>query len=261
MTTLYLGCPGSYLGNIFAGWDHESFPVDMLVAYPDLKSFRKTMEKAEPMGFRLHKRFLDSGAFSAFNSGKVIDHDALMAEQRKPGWDDIASLDVIGDWQASKANWEKERAAGVVTMPTFHIGDPWDLLAYYKANAPKVALGGIAPLQPKHRNPWLKQVFARAWPHKFHAFGVMREDILRELPFHSCDSTVWWYGVVRGGAYCLPTGGLILGGKADTAKRLQQVSHMARRFINLSKELNHRWSRAFAEIPSINKEAPCPPSP
>lgn len=252
MTIMYLGWANSWCQHVFDGWDYDAFPLDMLVAFPDLRSYRTRMVKTPveaTMHNRMRSRFLDSGAFSAFRSGKTIDHAALMVEQRLPIWTDVASLDVIGDWKASRANWMREREAGVVTMPTFHIGDPWELLQEYKRLAPKVALGGIAPLRDATRMPWLRQVFARAWPHRFHAFGVMSSDILRALPFHSCDATGWYQAIVMGGAGCTPDGKTVIGARSSTVTRIRQARSKAEAMIRLGQELSHKWRNALASIP------------
>jgi len=258
MTIMYLGWANSWMLPIFDEWDWKQYPVDILLAYPYLKEMNKSWAKhakVASINAQVRRWFFDSGAYSAFNSGEIIDHKALMAEQKAGKWDDIASLDVIGDWKGSRANWFTEQAAGIRSAPTFHIGDPWELLAEYKTLAPKINLGGIAPLRDDKRLPWLRQCFARGWPHKFHAFGVMSELILKELPFHSCDSTGWYQGAVMGGASVLPNGKAIVGPKCDTHSRIRQVRSKVTKLCRLGQFLEQKWSRSLRSIPR-HKEDP-----
>jgi hypothetical protein len=258
MTIMYLGWANTWMLPIFDQWDWKQHPIDILLAFNytrDLASQKARNPRVGEIHAQVRRWFLDSGAYSAFNSGEVIDHNALMAEQKAGRWDDIASLDVIGDWKASRANWYTEQAAGVRSAPTFHIGDPWELLAEYKTVAPKINLGGIAPLRDDKRLPWLRQCFARGWPHKFHAFGVMSDAILKELPFHSCDSTGWYQGVVMGGASILPNGKAQIGPKTNTHSRIRQVRSRAEKYASLGRFLEQKWSRSLRSIPK-HKEDP-----
>lgn len=188
MTTIYFAGPGTSQLEAVRRWNWEERPLSVLVSFAYLQGW-----KAIAPYFRKPKSMmLDSGAFTAYTSGKVIDHDALLAEMMKPEWDEAVGLDVIGDHRGSKANAEYAHSKGVTKgMPVFHIGDPWDLLAWYCARFPKVGLSCRFGEDVKTSLRFYEQCFARAWPHKFHSFGWVEDQALVRFPFHSADAATW----------------------------------------------------------------------
>lgn len=140
---------------------------------------------------------MDSGAFSAWNSGVSIDLgkyietcQKLLAED--PLLKEVFALDVIGDWRAGMKNLEAMWDAGVPAIPTFHPKDePWELLRDLAAQYPKLALGGLVGLNKKLKRKLVEQCFARAWPKKIHGLGIASEDLIMSFPFHSVDATNW----------------------------------------------------------------------
>jgi hypothetical protein len=158
--------------------------------------------------------FLDSGAFGVSTGRARIDlagyvayikhisraerdlfTDApLVAGAR--GATQYASLDVIGDWRASRKNYDAMLAHGLTPIPTFHKGSPWEELDRLAGSSPGLlALGGMAArnqsqtlvaLRPYLDKAW--SILQRHWPVKVHAFGVVGQDILERYPFYSADS-------------------------------------------------------------------------
>jgi hypothetical protein len=188
VTTLYLSGASAVSLEAIRTWDWEKRPLAVLVSFVYLKNW----EQIAPYYRAPSALMLDSGAFTAHTSGTAIDHDALIAEAKNPRWTEAIGLDVIGDWKASKANAEREAALGASKMiPTFHLGDPWELLAFYKARFPKIGIGGMVGAPKPLIMKFLDQVFARAWPHRLHSFGRAEDDILMRFPFESADSATW----------------------------------------------------------------------
>lgn len=188
MTTLYFSGPGTTQLEAVRRWPWEERPIAVLVSFAYLKQWGPIA----PFFRRPRALMLDSGAFTAFTGGKAIDHDALIAEARKDMWTEAIGLDVIGDWRASKANAERELALGATKMiPTFHLGDPWELLEFYVERFPKVGIGGMVGAPKKLILRFLDQVFARAWPKRLHSFGRCEDDILLRFPFESADAATW----------------------------------------------------------------------
>lgn len=204
MTTLYYSGPGTTQLEAVRRWDWERKPIAVLVSFAYLRQWGPIA----PYFRNPRALMLDSGAFTMFTSGKTVNHDDLIAEASKPVWTEAIGLDVIGDWKASKANADYEAAQGATKMiPTFHIGDPWDLLKYYCDRFPKVGIGGMVGAPKKLVLRFLDQVFARAWPKRLHAFGRCEDDILIRFPFESADAATWavaptafrnWMFMVRG---------------------------------------------------------------
>lgn len=157
--------------------------------------------------------FVDSGAFAVFTRGASISlgeyADFLLRNSSRVSL--YASLDVIGDWQASAANVSEMRRLGLDPVPTFHRGSPWPELERLVAEHAYVAIGGLAAnvAKPGERlhfaglgssEEYLDRVFdiaGRHWPVRLHAFGVISQRILERYPFCSADSS----SAERGGGF------------------------------------------------------------
>jgi hypothetical protein len=143
------------------------------------------------------KLFLDSGAFSAFTRGAVIDVAEYVDFIKKNEKELFcyAALDVIGDWEGTRANYEKMLELGVDPIPCYHYGSPLDELdRYCKDGVKYLALGGLVP--HSRNRPKLQAHLDRCWgvlkkyfPIKVHAFGITSQWALDRYPFYSCDST------------------------------------------------------------------------
>ena len=190
MTDVYMAY--STGGNVaLRMWDWADKPLNVLVALPYLSSWDKN---AAENGYSPGKLMLDSGAFSAWKSGHVVDIDNLIALTLSGRFDEAVGLDVIGSWEGSRRNIDYMRERGSDAMPVFHIGDPWELLEYYCAGWSKVGLscrfGEGRPTSIR----FYEQCFARCWPHRFHSFGWIDFAMLRAFPFHSGDAVTWGGG-------------------------------------------------------------------
>lgn len=152
----------------------------------------------------------DSGAFSAFTSGKPI-HLADFHAWADRWRDDlfwVASLDVIGDAVGSRENWKAARSDGLQLVPTLHYGaDPSDLAWYVDQGVDFIGLGGMVPYssEPDRLMRWLVPMFK--WvrdnaPHvRFHGWGISHPRLVDRLPWWSTDSSgfssVFRYGSLR----------------------------------------------------------------
>lgn len=169
-------------------------PLDLLVAYPYLDKFLKVRSQ-----FRINSWVLDSGAFSAFNSGKVIDLKQYTKDARALEGDltDYFALDVIGDFRKGLVNYEHMLSEGARPIPVYHPGEPWRVLDILKATAHKIAIGSGRDLSDKGTSvrgsarEYVEQVFARAWPKRIHGLALSRAGMMDLFPFDSVDSTTW----------------------------------------------------------------------
>jgi hypothetical protein len=181
-----------------------AYPVDTLVSY-HYYGGDDIMEAITGAG-RL-RLIGDSGAFSAHTQGAVITLGAyagwVSRWQDRLAW--AASLDVIGDPEATWANWLQLRdGLGVTTVPTLHAGtDPAWLDRYADEGVDFAGLGGLVGRPVPRVMPWLVHVFRycrdRYPAMRFHAWGVSGRRILDALPFWSADSSYalsagWRYG-------------------------------------------------------------------
>lgn len=155
------------------------------------------------------KVFLDSGAYSAFTKGAVIDIDKYIAFIKKHS--DIitaySNLDVIRD---SKATWQNQiimEKAGLNPLPVFHFGEDIKWLKRYlnKGKYDYMALGGMIGHKSPLLDRWLNDLFTNYFTDdmKIHGFGVNgysrpRMKILLKYPWYSIDSTDWKRKAIMG---------------------------------------------------------------
>lgn len=165
-------------------------PVDLLVSYLELNLFLNKRSQ-----YNVRRWCLDSGAYSAWNSGKEINVRNFTARALDTDADEVFGLDVIGDAELTKRNLAYSWEQGLPAIPTFHQQDPHDFLWWCKDNAQgnKIAIGGIARASIPRRIRWARACLQRVWPMKVHGFACTAQDILYAVPFHSVDSTSWVY--------------------------------------------------------------------
>lgn len=151
---------------------------------------------------------LDSGAFSVYNSGKVLDINDFISVAKESNADEIFALDKIGDYGQSQANTIKMWNAGIKAIPVYHIGEPVSYLDWCCKYTPvqKIALGSSA----KSRMIWLNQQFKYVWdkygPTKIHGFGMASFKAVDSFPFDSVDASSWATAAGRFGQYAGFTG-------------------------------------------------------
>lgn len=146
--------------------------------------------------------FLDSGAFGAYTRGITIDLDSYCQyiEAHRGAIDCYAALDVIKDWRATAHNLDLMVARGLMPIPCFHRGSPWEELDRLARDFPYIALGGMVggngqgthdSLTQDKAGPYLDECFSRLqrhWPVKVHLFGVVAQWVLERYPLFSADS-------------------------------------------------------------------------
>ena len=193
---------------------------------------------------------MDSGAFSAKNSGTHIELDEYTECCRRllkedPSLSEVYALDVIGDADSSMANCEKMWKGGVPAIPTFHFGSDFKRLTEMAREYPKIALGGAVGMVSPRRLKWARYCFSLVWkavgPMKIHGFGFGAESLAIGCPFHSTDATTWEYGPLRFGRW--PTFGVLptKGGKQNLRKEILST-------MKLQRKARGRWRREMEKI-------------
>lgn len=173
-----------------------TYPIDVLISF---HYYRAAVEQIAWLHDQGYMRFIgDSGAFSAHQLGSTIDiaEYAAWCHQLRGRLHWCASLDVIGDPQASWTNWTRLRDRHqLLTVPTLHAGcgTSW-LDAYAKEGADLIGLGGMAGLgQAPRAFRWAVHMVRHArdhWPQvRFHLWGVAGFQFLETLPAWSADSS------------------------------------------------------------------------
>ena len=198
-----------HAGNTFRKYEEMFVSMgaeNRLLSYADIKAVKGSWMfwlKDAPAGTRL---FVDSGAFSAYTRGVVIDIEEFVEfiKQHEDRLFCYAALDVIGDWKGTRKNYDRMKELGVDPIPCYHYGEPLiELEKYCEDGVEYIALGGAveyassrAKLQEFLDSCW--SVLKDHFPIKVHGFGITAQWALERYPFYSCDSTAAICGGANG---------------------------------------------------------------
>lgn len=223
----------------------EQIPVELspalLCSYHYLDRFLLRQKQ-----YRYRNWALDSGAFSASNSGVEIKLQDFIDAAKKlrdedPTLKEIFSLDVIGDHRASLRNVREMWKQGIEAIPTYHFGEPESVLKHLAQNYPKIALGGIALQRGNVKLKWAEQCFARVWPKKIHGFGFGSEKQIMRLPWDSVDATNWEIGPCGFGRWNAF-------GKLNVRGSDQNLRVEIEHYLKLEKKARNKFRAAFKEL-------------
>jgi hypothetical protein len=181
--------------------------------------YRKALDDITAHGVHPDIFLLDSGAFSAWTSGTVIDVDAYgaYAETITARWPHThtINLDVIPgtpDTQATDAqreegmarslvNADRLRARGLRVMEVYHQGEPATFLETLVARRRPGELLGLSSrlgLSPVARARWLTNVLRWMVHHgglqsipPCHGLAETANESMEAFPFYSTDSSTW----------------------------------------------------------------------
>lgn len=238
--------PGAQGDNVLLGrygverLERDSWPA-LLISFVYLDGFLKNQDR-----FAYRDWVLDSGAFSAHKSGHDVDLreyidccKRLLASD--PTLVEVFALDVIGDWKASVKNAEEMWRQGVPAIPTFHYGEPWDLLKGLAKDYPKIAIGGCVGRRDKDK--FAGQCFARTWPKPLHGFGFGAENSILMHPWHSVDATNWEIRACGFGKWAA------FGNAAIPVRGSRQNLKVEVEFyLDLERRAREKWKKQMAEL-------------
>lgn len=219
-------------------------------------SFDKFQAHRDELAFRDY--VLDSGAFLAMQRGKPVAVDEWISNvqrivERDPACVEVFALDVIGDAQASMRNYAAIRRAGLDAIPTYHYGEPVEILDELAREYPKIALGGLVGMRAKAKRELVQECFRRIWaaagPKRVHGFGLISEETLLAVPFHSVDATNWEIGPCAFGAW-KSAGGQQLRIRGSRQPLRAEVEW----YLALERRCRERWRREFAKWPPYVQE-------
>ncbi len=185
-----------YLSGSYTPFAIEQGYLNVLVSYHYQK---KEAVALKPLARNI---FLDSGAFSAHNSGETIRLINYISFIHTHRYDIYAGLDVIGNPEATKANIETMEEAGLHPIPTFHIGSNMKYLYEMLEKYTHIALGGMAGanVSTKEMFVFLDRVFSVIYKQtsgiKAHGFACSGREVMKNYPWHSVDSTSWMGSVL-----------------------------------------------------------------
>jgi hypothetical protein len=169
--------------------------------FPVLESYAYKSNVLHHLAAETLDLFLDSGAYTAKTQGREIDlvEYCDFIDEHKDKVTCYAGLDVIGDHRGTMKNIDFMVKRGLMPIPTFHYGEPYDALLEYR-KFPYMALGGIVKLA----RPAMYAFFDECWNYlvdeegrpttKVHGFGLTVDDAMQRYPWYSVDSTTWLNG-------------------------------------------------------------------
>ena len=165
-------------------------PYNILASYHYFKSKTEVIKKSITTG---HEVFIDSGAFSAANSGKEIDIDDYCRFLKEIQAVNYASLDVLGNAKQTMENYHyMVQKHNLKPIPTFHMGSTIEELGeVLKLNASYIALGGLvfSPGIMQHCDEVWSMILKLKPNLRVHGFGLTNIELMARYPWYSVDSS------------------------------------------------------------------------
>ena len=208
------------------------------------------------------KVMLDSGAFSAWRKGAIIDLDEYggFVKQNEHIFECCINLDVIGDGRASYENWMHLRRQGINTIPVYHVGTDESYLKKYLRKTDYICVGAVAKMSSVQRMQGLDRIWkdhlidkkTKEPLAKVHGLGITAVDMIVRYPWYSVDSITPLLAAGYGGIF-LP---VIRKRKfdymgLDVFKCSDQFRHEATSvgtFMNMPRTLRKRYEEFFEEM-------------
>ena len=170
--------------------------LNILVAYPYWRNNMTPLLKSMSNKVRL---LIDSGAFTAWKSGKPIDrkdYANFINELPIKPWK-YFSLDVIGDAKRTQDNLAWFYANGYKPTPVFQRGEDFKLIPKYAERTGMVGLGlGVGS---KGTMNYLREAMKHTKSVNVHWLGIVRPQWITYYKPYSADTASVW-GVRRWGA-------------------------------------------------------------
>lgn len=228
---MYSNDAGPLNGRLFTEMMNDQERADRLSITNLLESYHyvKKPERVEKLRNDQMRVFMDSGAFSAFTLGEVIDLDAY-CDYLKTNADivDFASvLDGIGDPFKTYQNQCLMEQQGTEPLPCFHFGEDERYLEYYIERYKFITLGGMVPHSTPENKLWLDRIWSKYLCDesgharlKVHGFGMTSIPLMRRYPWFSVDSSSWVQVGFRGGII-LPNIGVVHVSSTSPARKVE----------------------------------------
>lgn len=166
--------------------------TNVLVAYP--YATPPVVERLANLSAMGANVYIDSGAFSAWNAGKVIHLDQYAAWLRSLPFRPTGyfQLDVVGDREATLTNLRKMLDSGFKPIGVFQRGMPESDIDDLFGMVDVVGVGGLGGSQNKAG--YCKWFLERAAGRKVHLLGHVSTPTIAATRPWSCDSTNWSFG-------------------------------------------------------------------
>lgn len=165
-------------------------PNCILASYHYFKTKQELIKSCLSKNYEV---FIDSGAFSAENSGKEIAIDDYCRFLVETGATTYAGLDVIGNAAKTRENVEYMiREYDLDPIPTFHMGSNLeDLKELVHGQYSYIALGGLVFSSNviHHCDRVWHYILTHNPKLRVHGFGLTNIELMKRYPWYSVDSS------------------------------------------------------------------------
>lgn len=207
---------------------------------------------------------LDSGAFTLFNAKQnrdwlTLDNYCKYLEQYGSQCEKYVMLDVIGNHEKSKQNYEVMVKRGLSPMFVFTMAD--DDYSYLKdtvkINRHICVAGGVTS-----KGKWMKKRFQDVYRHTnglIHGLGYVAYPSMYQLPLHSVDSSSWVQGAqvyghivwFEGKKYAVHRKELLKKNSKMPMGLIKVLEELKITPSDFQKEENHRGSSSIGALLSV----------
>lgn len=164
--------------------------LNVLVAYPYLnKSLQTYLQDKKDINL-----LLDSGAFTAWKAGQVIEIDdycKFIDNLPIKPWKYFA-LDVVGNPQKTMENYEIMLKRGYKPIPIFTRGEDISVLEDYYKTSDLVGVGGL--VGTKKNKAFVNALMKKINKRKVHWLGFTNIKYIKFYKPYMCDSSSWLTG-------------------------------------------------------------------
>jgi hypothetical protein len=218
--------------------------VNILVGYPYLNN-KPSLEffKNNISSINL---LIDSGAFTAWKSGKPIKIDdyCLFLESINFPTFGYFTLDVVGNPHETMKNYETMLKRGFKPIPIFTRGESLSVLEDYYKTSDIVAIGGL--VQTIGNKGFVKGIMKHVNKRKVHWLGFCNKDFVNHYRPFSIDSSSWESGAIFGSLELyIGKGKFIRLGKKDFSQkpRKEVIDHIQSYGFKINDfSKNENWS-------------------
>lgn len=209
---------------------------------------------------KLPRILIDSGAFTAFTTGKKIRLEEYVewCLEFKQKWEPLVrslhffNLDVIGDEEKSDENLAKCERMGLNPIPVFtYQGDVKFLKKYL--DYPYLSFGGLVGKTTKRQTEWLDYCFKFVSEYrrkngrlpKIHLLGVTKQPLLERYPVYSCDSSSWVKCLRFGGGEAIGKKKIPRYNESEQALKITIATLRAeiKKYQQMEKEVTDLWAK------------------
>ncbi len=237
--------------------------LNILFAYPYFTDANiKILSEFDRSKFRL---IVDSGAFSAYNSGHEIKFDeyrTFLDKIKFLKYEAAVQLDVVFNPEETHKNYLKHKELGDDVCPVFTRGDDWKYMAKLLKNKEYIFVGGVQ--KGNGAKEFAKYCLERTRDNKVHYLAFIRPDWINHYMPFSVDASSWsssaQFGQMslymgNGRMKTLDRQDFIKRPSEIILKRFREIGFDYNMVMNLAKESSWRLENKFDYVKDVNLQS------